>query len=73
MSWPVAFAPTNAALRFIPPDLNVASTVQSTAPVVVTDATTPNVTALVAAVLLLIVGFVVEQICKLPSDKSKDE
>ena len=46
---------------------------QFTAPVVVTDATTPNVTALVAAALLLIVGFVVEQICKLPSDKSKDE
>ena len=46
---------------------------QFTAPVVVTDATTPNVTALVAAVLLLIAGFVVEQICKLPSDKSKDE
>jgi hypothetical protein len=46
---------------------------QFTAPVVVTDATTPNITALVAAVLLLIVGLVVEQICKLPSDKSKDE
>ena len=46
---------------------------QFTAPVVVTDATSPNITALVAAVLLLIVGFVVEQICKLPSDKSKDE
>ena len=46
---------------------------QFTAPVVVNDATTPNITALVAAVLLLIVGFVVEQICKLPSDKSKDE
>ena len=46
---------------------------QFTAPVVVTDATTPNITALVAAVLLLIVGFVVEQICKLPSDKSKYE
>jgi hypothetical protein len=46
---------------------------QFTAPVVVTHATTPNITALVAAVLLLIVGFVVEQICKLPSDKSKDE
>ena len=46
---------------------------QFTAPVVVTDATTPNITALVAAVLLLIAGFVVEQICKLPSDKSKDE
>ena len=46
---------------------------QFTAPVIVTDATTPNITALVSAVLLLIVGFVVEQICKLPSDKSKDE
>ena len=46
---------------------------QFTAPVVVTDATTPNITALVAASLLLIVGFVVEQICKLPSDKRKDE
>jgi hypothetical protein len=46
---------------------------QFTAPVVVNDATTPNITALVAAVFLLIAGFVVEQICKLPSDKSKDE
>jgi len=46
---------------------------QFTAPVVVSDATTPNITALIAAVLLLIVGFVVEQICKLPSGKSKDE
>ena len=46
---------------------------QFTAPVVVIDATTPNFTALVAAVLLLIVGFIVEQVCKLPSDKSKDE
>lgn len=46
---------------------------QLTAPVVVNDATTPNITALVAASLLLIVGLVVEQICKLPSDKSKDE
>jgi hypothetical protein len=46
---------------------------QFTAPVVVIDATTPNITALVAAVLLLIVGFIVKQVCKLPSDKSKDE
>ena len=46
---------------------------QLTAPVVVIDATTPNITALVSAVLLLVVGFIVEQICKLPSDKSKDE
>ena len=46
---------------------------QFTAPVVVIDATTPNITALVAAVLLLIVGFIVEQVCKLPIDKSKDE
>lgn len=46
---------------------------QFTAPVVVIDATTPNITALVSAVLLLIVGFIVEQVCKLPSDKSKDE
>jgi hypothetical protein len=46
---------------------------QFTAPVVVIDATTPNITALVAAVLLLIVGFIVEQVCKLPSDKSKNE
>ena len=46
---------------------------QFTAPVVVIDATTPNITALVAAVLLLITGFIVEQACKLPSDKSKDE
>ena len=46
---------------------------QFTAPVVVIDATTPNITALVSAVLLLIVGIIVEQVCKLPSDKSKDE
>ena len=46
---------------------------QFTAPVVVIDATTPNITALGSAVLLLVVGFIVEQICKLPSDKSKDE
>jgi hypothetical protein len=46
---------------------------QFTAPVVVIDATTPNITALIAAVFLLIAGFIVEQICKLPSDKSKDE
>ena len=46
---------------------------QFTAPVVVIDATTPNITALASAVLLLIVGIIVEQVCKLPSDKSKDE
>jgi len=46
---------------------------QFTAPVVVIDATAPNITALSSAVLLLVVGFIVEQICKLPSDKSKDE
>ena len=46
---------------------------QFTAPVVVIDATSPNITALVSAVLLLIVGIIVEQVCKLPSDKSKDE
>ena len=46
---------------------------QLTAPVVVIDATTPNITALGSAVLLLVVGLIVEQICKLPSDKSKDE
>ena len=46
---------------------------QLTAPVVVIDATTPNITALGSAVLLLVVGFIVEQICKLPSDKSTDE
>ncbi len=46
---------------------------QFTAPVVVIYATTPNITALIAAVFLLVAGFIVEQICKLPSDKSKDE
>jgi hypothetical protein len=46
---------------------------QFTAPVVVFDATTPNITALIAAVFLLVAGLIVEQICKLPSDKSKDE
>jgi hypothetical protein len=46
---------------------------QFTAPVVVNDATTPNITALIAAAFLLVAGFIVEQICKLPSDKSKDE
>jgi hypothetical protein len=46
---------------------------QFTAPVVVPEATTLNITALAAALLLLVVGFVVEQVCKLPSDKKKDD
>jgi uncharacterized protein HemY len=46
---------------------------QFTAPVVVAEATTLNITALIAALLLLVVGFVVEQVCKLPNDKKKDD
>lgn len=46
---------------------------QFTAPVVVAEATTLNITALMAALLLLVVGFVVEQVCKLPNDKKKDD
>jgi len=42
---------------------------QLTAPVVVPDAMTLNITALVAAVFLLAVAFIVEQVCKLPKDK----
>jgi uncharacterized protein HemY len=45
---------------------------QLTAPVVVQESMTSNITAIIAAVFLLVVAFVVEQICKLPSDKTKD-
>jgi hypothetical protein len=45
---------------------------QLTAPVVVQEAMSTNITALIAAVFLLVVAFVVEQICKLPNDKTKD-
>lgn len=45
---------------------------QFTAPVVVADATTLNISAAATSVLLLVVAFVVEQICKLPNDKNKD-
>lgn len=45
---------------------------QFTAPVVVADATTLNISAAATSVFLLVVAFVVEQICKLPSDKNKD-
>jgi cytochrome c oxidase assembly factor CtaG len=42
---------------------------QLTAPVVVPEAMTLNITALVSAVFLLIAAFLVEQVCKLPDDK----
>jgi len=42
---------------------------QLTAPVVVPEAMTLNISALVAAVFLLVVAFLVEQVCKLPNDK----
>ena len=45
---------------------------QFTAPVVVADATTLNISAASTSVFLLVVAFVVEQICKLPNDKNKD-
>jgi hypothetical protein len=45
---------------------------QFTAPVVVPEATTLNISASVASVLLLIVAFIVEQVCKLPKDKKTD-
>jgi hypothetical protein len=45
---------------------------QLTAPVVVQESMTSNITAIIASVFLLVVAFVVEQICKLPSDKTKD-
>ena len=45
---------------------------QLTAPVVVQEAMSTNITAIIAAVFLLVAAFVVEQICKLPSDKTKD-
>jgi hypothetical protein len=45
---------------------------QFTAPVVVTDATTQNISAAIASVFLLVVAFMVEQICKLPNDKKTD-
>ena len=45
---------------------------QFTAPVVVPEATTLNISASIASVLLLIVAFIVEQVCKLPKDKKTD-
>jgi hypothetical protein len=45
---------------------------QFTAPVVVPEATTLNISAAVASVFLLVVAFMVEQICKLPNDKNTD-
>jgi uncharacterized membrane protein YidH (DUF202 family) len=45
---------------------------QFTAPVVVTEATTLNFTAAIASIFLLVVAFIVEQICKLPNDKKTD-
>jgi hypothetical protein len=45
---------------------------QFTAPVVVPEATTLNFTAAVASIFLLVVAFIVEQICKLPNDKKTD-
>jgi hypothetical protein len=45
---------------------------QFTAPVVVPEATTLNISAAIASVFLLVVAFLVEQICKLPNDKKTD-
>lgn len=45
---------------------------QFTAPVVVPEATTLNISAAIASVFLLVVAFMVEQICKLPNDKKTD-
>jgi len=45
---------------------------QFTAPVVVPEATTLNISAAIASVFLLVVAFMVEQICKLPNDKNTD-
>ena len=42
---------------------------QLTAPVVVPEAMTLNIAALVAAAFLLVAAFLVEQVCKLPNDK----
>ena len=46
---------------------------QFTAPVVVPEATTLNLTAAGASIFLLVVAFVVEQICKLPTDKKQND
>lgn len=45
---------------------------QLTAPVVVADAMSSNITVLIVSVLLLVEAFLIEQICKLPKDKNKD-
>ena len=45
---------------------------QFTAPVVVPEATTLNITAAVTSMFLMVVAFLVEQICKLPKDKNTD-
>jgi len=45
---------------------------QFTAPVVVPEATTQNISAALASIFLLLVAFLVEQICKLPNDKKTD-
>ena len=45
---------------------------QLTAPVVVADAMSSNITALITSVLLLVEAFLIEQICKVPKDKNKD-
>jgi hypothetical protein len=45
---------------------------QLTAPVVVVDAMSSNITALITSVILLVEAFLIEQICKVPKDKNKD-
>ncbi len=45
---------------------------QFTAPVVVPEATTLNITAAVTSMFLMVVAFLVEQVCKLPKDKNTD-
>jgi len=45
---------------------------QLTAPVVVADAMSSNITALITSFILLVEAFLIEQICKVPKDKNKD-
>ena len=45
---------------------------QLTAPVVVPEAMSSNITVLIVSALLLVEAFLIEQICKLPKDRNKD-
>ena len=44
---------------------------QFTSPVIVQDGIFPNLAALIASVVLLVLGFIIQEICKLPNDDSK--